>query len=136
MRGQFHPKFDTFFFPTKLCCLMFLGPLNMLCASFQAKIPTFYFGWKSWLVVARGIFVRNLTNFSFQQWGGDKSGVEWMVWLCTMSVDLRWPRPSEWLSNQFLEHQSLSLSLSVWCGRNEHVLRDSFIFFVKINSFY
>ena len=45
----------------------------MLCASFRAKMPTFYFGQKSWLIVAGG----HLTKFdkiSFQLWGGDEGG--------------------------------------------------------------
>ena len=46
----------------------------MLCASFPAKMPTFYFGQKSWLIVAGGHFCPKFDKISFQLWGGDEGG--------------------------------------------------------------
>ena len=59
------PPFFFLFLFLKEHFQMFLGLLNMQCASFQSKTSTLYFGRKSQLVVSRGIFIRNLIDFFF-----------------------------------------------------------------------
>ena len=64
--GVFSYKFYTnFFFLSKEFSISFLGPLNMLSASFGAKTTTLYSSQNTWPVGQKGIFLQILPEFFY-----------------------------------------------------------------------